>query len=80
MSNNTCPVEQLVTSRYCQLSVCMECRIVHVNLPTRISFQYDLNHFLGLADAFSRAALKLRKKTTQKQKKGAEVIKLETQH
>lgn len=80
MSNNTCPVEPLVSSKYCHLSVCMECNIVHLNLPTRISFQYDLNHFLGLADAISRAAVMLRKKTRPQSIQGAKIIKLDTHH
>jgi hypothetical protein len=82
MSNNTCPVEELVTSRYCQLAVCMECKIIHLNLPARMSFQFDLNQFLEIADAFSKAALMLRNKTKKKShnsKKSAKVIMLDAQ-
>jgi len=80
MLNNTCPVEQLVTSRYCQLAVCMECKIVHLNLPSRIAFQFTLNQFLEMADDFNKAARILRKKTTHQSKTSAKVITLETHH
>lgn len=68
MSKNTCPVEPLISSKYCQLSVCMECNIVNLNLPGRISFQFDTQQFYEISEAFYNATQILRGKMALKQK------------
>lgn len=79
MTNNSCPVEPLITSKYCQLSVCPECNVVNLNLPGRISLQFDTGQFLEIADNFHKSALMLRAKSTQK-KSTAKIIKLNHLH
>ncbi len=79
MLKEPCPIENLITSKYCQLSVCRECNIVNLNLPGRISFQFDTAQFLEIAHAFSQSARILRAKQKPKQKSG-KVIKLTHLH
>jgi len=79
MSKNSCPIEPLITSKYCQLSVCPECNIVNLNLPGRISFQFDTVQFLEIAHAFHKSAQILTAKAAPK-KKSARIIKLKQLH
>lgn len=79
MSNKPCPIEPLITSKYCQLSVCRECNIVNLNLPGRISFQFETEQFLEIANAFTKSARLLTAKAAPKQK-GAKVVKLKQLH
>jgi hypothetical protein len=79
MSKASCPVENLISSQYCQLSVCMECGIVNLNLPSRISLQFGTSQFLEIASNFHKAALILKAKTEPKQK-SAKIIKLTLFH
>lgn len=79
MSKNNCSTELLISSDYCQLSFCRECNIVNLNLPGRISFQFDLHQFFDIANAFNKAALILTDKLAPKQK-SAKVISLKHSH
>ena len=79
MSKASCPVESLISSQYCQLSVCMECGVVNLNLPGRISFQFEMSQFLEIASNFHKAALILKAKTEPK-RKTAKIIKLTHLH
>ncbi|MCK5829306.1 MAG: hypothetical protein KAH20_03300 [Methylococcales bacterium] len=67
MENRPCPIELLISSEYCQLSVCMECRVVNLNLPGRISFQFEIYQFIKIAILFSKAAHLLKEKTEKGQ-------------
>ncbi len=62
MSKNTCPIEPLISSKYCQLSVCMECNIVNLSLPGKISFQFEALQFMEIAETFYNAAQILKEK------------------
>jgi hypothetical protein len=75
MMKRPCPVEHLITSNYCQLSVCMECRIVNLNIPARISFQFEIQQFFEIADAFNKAAHILKVKLEPKPKR-AKIVEL----
>lgn len=66
MENKACPIESLVTTEYCQLSVCMECRIVNLNLPGKISFQFEVNRFIEIANTFNQASQMLKSKSKKK--------------
>lgn len=79
MSKPLCPVENLISSQYCQLSVCMECKIVNLNLPGRISFQFEISQFLEIVSTFNRAAHILKAKT-EPQQKSTKIIKLTHLH
>lgn len=79
MSKQSCPVEPLITTKHCQLSVCMECGVVNLSLPGRISFQFDVQQFLDLADAFQTASHRLKGKSSPK-KQGDNVIELTHLH
>ncbi len=79
MLKKPCPVEPLFSSQYCQLSVCMECNIVNLSLPGRISFQFETNQFLDIAKTFSRSAQILSAKLSPNNK-SAKVIKLNNIH
>ncbi len=79
MSKKNCPIESLITSKYCQLSVCMECNIVNLSLPGRISFQFETQQFLEIANTFNKAVQILRGKTTPKQE-SVKLIKLNHLH
>lgn len=79
MSKKTCPIEPLITSTYCQLSVCPECNIVNLNLPGRISFQFDTAQFLEIAHTFNQSAQILRAKAAPK-RTSAKIIKLKQLH
>ncbi len=57
-----CLVEPLITSRYCKLTVCMECNIVNLSLAGRISFQFETEKFIDIAHTFTMAAEILRSK------------------
>jgi hypothetical protein len=56
MTTKPCPVEPLVSSEYCRLTLCPECGIVNLNLPYRISFQFEIHQFLGIAHTFTQGA------------------------
>jgi hypothetical protein len=79
MSKQPCPIEPLISSKYCTLSVCMECSVVNLSLPGRISFQFDVQQFLDLAESFHTASQNLRSKLSNKQQ-GKNVIKLTHLH
>lgn len=79
MPKDPCPIEHLATSKYCQLSVCRECNIVNLNLPGRISFQFDIAQFLEIAQAFNKSAQLLRARAAPK-KLSNKVIKLNELH
>ncbi len=79
MSNKSCPIAPLITTKHCQLSFCPECNIVNLNLPGRISFQFDTAQFLEIASAFNKSAQILRAKATPK-RKSAKVITLKQLH
>ena len=78
MTNKTCPLEVLVMTEYCRLTVCPECGVVHLNLPARVSFQFDMYQFLEIANAFTRAAQMLKGDTTHIHK--AKVIEFDRKH
>ena len=75
MIKKPCPIEDLILSHYCQLSVCMKCRIVNLNLPGRITFQFEFQQFFEIADAFNKASNQLKVKLNPKQKE-TKIIKL----
>ncbi len=79
MENNSCPIEPLITSKYCKLTVCMECNIVNLNLPGRITFQFETERFLDIAFAFNKAAQILRAKSAPKAE-SAKIIELNNIH
>jgi len=79
MSKKPCPIEPLITSTYCQLSFCPECNIVNLNLPGRISFQFDTAQFLEIAHVFNQSSQILRAKTAPKRKR-AKIIELKQLH
>ncbi len=56
MHKTPCPVEPLISSKYCQLSVCPECNIVNLSLPGRIALQFDTAQFLEIAHTFNESA------------------------
>lgn len=62
MSNSSCAYETLASNQYCRLSICRHCGAVNLNLPYRISLQFEIKQFLELADAFSQGAQQIRKK------------------
>lgn len=70
MTQKVCPVEPLIISKYCQLSVCMECEVVNLNLPGRVSFQFEAKQFIDIAHAFYQASQILREKQAPKQQTG----------
>jgi len=57
----------------------MECRVVNLNLPGRISFQFEMSQFLEIASNFHKAAQILKAKTEPK-RKSAKIIKLTHLH
>ena len=59
--------------------MCGICGIVNLNLPGRISFQFEMNQFLEIASNFHKAALILKAKTEPK-RKSAKIIKLTHLH
>lgn len=79
MSTTPCPIEPLITSKYCQLSVCMECNIVNLSLPGRISFQFETHQFLEIANVFNKSAQMLSTKLSPTQK-NAKTLKLNNLH
>lgn len=79
MSKKPCPIEPLITSQYCQLSVCMECSMVNLSLPGRITLQFETQHFLDIANTFSKAAQILKAKSAPKYQ-SAKIIKLNNLH
>lgn len=79
MSKKPCPVQPLMSSKYCQLSVCMECNIVNLSLPGRISFQFETQQFLDIANTFTRSAQMLRSKLSSS-KESAKVIEINSLH
>ncbi len=79
MQNKPCPIEPLVSSKYCQLSVCPECNVVNLNLPGRISLQFETAKFLEIAHAFNQSAQMLRDMAAPKQK-GEKIVKLTHLH
>ncbi len=79
MSNNSCPIEPLISSKYCHLSVCMECNIVNLSLPGRISFQLDTQQFIEISDIFYNATKILKGKKAQNQKE-TQILELNQLH
>ncbi|MCK5829876.1 MAG: hypothetical protein KAH20_06195 [Methylococcales bacterium] len=79
MSKKPCPVEPLISSKYCQLSVCMECKIINLSLPGRILFQFETHQFLEITNSFNKSAQILREKLAPKQQ-GKKVVKLNHLH
>lgn len=79
MSNNTCPIEPLISTRYCQLSVCKECSVVNLTLPGRITLQFDTHQFVDLANAFQSAALILKNNASSNQQT-IKIVKLNQLH
>lgn len=75
MSKKPCPIEPLIASKYCQLSVCPECNIVNLTLPGRIAFQFDTAQFIEIAHVFDQSVQIIKAKETPKQK-SAKIIKL----
>ena len=78
MSIKPCPMEPLVISDYCRLTICPECGVVNFNLPSRVSFQFEIEQFLEIANAFDKGAKILRIKTAAKQ--DARIIELKRKH
>ncbi len=78
MTNQPCSTESLASSGYCRLTVCMECGVINLSLPSRITLQFEIHQFLEIASAFNRAAQILKAKTEPKQ--NAKVIKLKQIH
>jgi hypothetical protein len=66
MENKSCPVELLLSSEYCQITVCMECRIVNLELPGRIILQFEIQRFIDIANSFNRATQMLKTKINPK--------------
>lgn len=62
MTSKPCPIEPLISSEHCKLSLCPECGIVNLYLPYRISFQFDVHQFIGIAHTFSQAAQQINNK------------------
>lgn len=79
MQNKPCPIEPLISSKYCQLSVCPECNVVNLNLPGRISLQFETAKFLEITNAFNKSAQILRDKAIPKQNE-AKIVKLNHLH
>lgn len=79
MSKNICPIEPLISSKYCQLTVCMECNIVNLSLPGRIAFQFDTQQFFELSETFYNATQILKGKIALNQK-GTQALKLNQLH
>ena len=61
MSSNPCTPESIVMTKYCRIRLCPDCSMVHFDLPYRVSFQFDSEHFLGMVDAFMQAGHIIRK-------------------
>ena len=60
MSKNSCNHEPLVNSKYCRLTICHDCGVIHFNLPYRITLQFEPKQFLEIADAFTKGARRMR--------------------
>jgi hypothetical protein len=79
MSKQPCPIEPLISSKYCTLSVCMECNIVNLSLPGRISFQFETHQFFEITNTFSRSAQILSAKLSPK-KESDKIIEFNNLH
>lgn len=79
MQNKPCLIESLVTTKYCQLSVYPDCNVVNLNLPSRISLQFETDQFIKTAHAFNQSARLLKTKTSNN-KKVKKVITLSHLH
>jgi hypothetical protein len=82
MSNKPCIPDPLVMSEYCRLLICPDCGTLHLNLPSRISLQFDVSQFLSIADAFTRAAqiLRSRMESSPNPKRKAKVLDFDRSH
>lgn len=80
MSNKPCIPDPLVMSEYCRLMICPDCGTLHLNLPSRISLQFDISQFLAIADAFTRAAQILRSRMDMPSRPKAKVIEFDRSH
>ncbi len=78
MPKKPCPVEPLISSKYCQLSVCPECNIVNLSLPGRIALQFDTAQFLEIVHTFNESARILNTKAAST--KNTKIIKLNHLH
>lgn len=78
MTDKECPIEILMMTNYCRITVCKECDVVHFNLPSRVAFQFDIHQFLEIATAFTKAAEMLKGETVSRQ--NAKVIEFDRKH
>lgn len=61
MANNTCKFEYLSSSYYGDISLCRDCRIVHLNLHN-LTLRFAVEDFLGVSDTLKEASQTLRTK------------------
>ena len=80
MSNKPCVPKPLVMSEYCRLFICPDCVTVHLILPCRLSMQLDLSQFLAIADAFTQAAKKLRRRMPRSSGPDTNVVEFDRRH
>ncbi len=80
MAEKLCVLKPLVMSKYCKLSICPDCGTVHFNLPCRITFQFEVDQFLEITDAFTLAAkiIKTPEKSTLKPK--SNIVEFDRNH
>lgn len=79
MTTKACPVEPLVSSDYCRLTVCPECGIINCTLPCRISFQFEIHQFIEITKVFNRGVQLLSSKS-QHDNHNATVIEFNRKH
>lgn len=78
MSADICTMESIVTSEYCRIRLCLSCNMVHFDLPYRVSFQFEGDHFLGMVDAFMKAGDIIRlRNNIQEGKQPLNIVKID---
>jgi hypothetical protein len=55
MAKDTCKFEYLSSSPYGDVSLCRDCRMVHLNF-NNVSIRFDMDDFLGVSDTLTEAS------------------------
>lgn len=67
MAKNNCKVEYLSSSYYGDVSLCRDCRMVHLNL-NNLTLRFAVEDFLGVSDLLAEAYNALHRKTEERLK------------
>lgn len=78
MMKKSCSTLSLITSKYCRLTACLECGVVNLNLPGRISLQFEIDQFIEIAREFNRAVQTL--KTHKTGQRSGNVVDIKRMH